>query len=277
MSGTAKLVRLGVALEAAEGHADGLPCATLVLARAGAGRCVSLGIVRAVLSAAQGLTIPHLSHHFVCRKRRLRQWCEEAVDAGAERVLILGPGGDGLGPHLAMTCPQAEIVEIEHPECCEMRSAQIASLPSVPCNLRLEACDLNRRDALDGFLASASPSVVVAEGVLMYLRPAAVLGLLQSASRQTACIDVMASFATPRTDGRLAFECARPWAAWYLAATGEPWRWAISAGRAGAALRRHGFRVQAIAGAPEQEGVQFGTHSCTLPSPGECLVWARRP
>lgn len=276
MNGTAQLVQIGVALEAACGRADALPPTTLSLARSAAGRFARSGIWRSVLSAAQTLTIPGLSHHFVCRKHLLRRWCEEAIGSGVERVLILGPGGDGLGPHLAMAYPSVEIVEVEHPARCEARRVQLASLAVTPRNLRVEARDLNRRGVLDEFVSSATPSVVVAEGVLMYLRPAAVLGLLQSASRGRSCRGVMASFATPRADGRLAFERARPWAAWYLAARGEPWRWATSAGRVCATLRQHGFRVQALAGAPGREQLRPCARLRALPCAGECLLWAQR-
>lgn len=276
MSATARLVRLGVALEDAGGHADGLPLATRQLARRGTRGRIGLAPARWALRLAQALTLPHLSRHFVARKRQLRVWCDAALRADARRVVILGAGADGLGPELAQRHRQLEVIEVDAPAAAHWRRTQLHALDMEAPNLRLLARDLRQRRALADLCSSSRPTVWVAEGVLMYLPLSSVMRLLQAVSASPAWQRLIFSTATPRADGRLAFAGARPWCSWYLAAHGEPWQWAAAPERTIEALSAAGYPVRALAGAGTLRHPQPPIPAQPLPCPGECLFLAQR-
>jgi O-methyltransferase involved in polyketide biosynthesis len=116
-------------------------------------------------------------------------------------------------------------------------------------NLHLLAEDLGARRLVDVLKEvpawdSTGPTVIVAEGLLMYLPPAAVGDLFRHCAEVTGPGSRLAfTYVGTRPDGR---PDAGPWT-WLvlriLAADGEPWLWSTRPDELGPLLRKHGWAL----------------------------------
>lgn len=111
--------------------------------------------------------------HLALRKRFVDEHVRVAIAAGARRVIVLGAGFDVLALRLAREFADVAFVEVDHPATQIAKRRALAAVGSLPENLSL----LERILETTGAAPSASTStrtVYVAEGLLMYLEPAAV-------------------------------------------------------------------------------------------------------
>lgn len=125
------------------------------------------------------------------RKRFVDDETRAGIADGARQVLVVGAGLDTLSGRLAREFPDVLFLETDHPATGGPKRAALESLGDLPANLVLRAVDLaeTKLDAvLDGTPAwrRGALSVVVAEGVLMYLDPADVSAFLAAASAAVA-------------------------------------------------------------------------------------------
>lgn len=138
----------------------------------------------------QDRLIPGQFEAFGHRKIFMQQQVENAINEGATQVLILGAGFDTLCLRLAPKYPNVHFFEIDHPATSEAKSAGIA-IEGRPKNMTQIAVDLGSQAlskvlAEDGCWQSSQRSVLVAEGLLLYLTDEAVRGLLVEAAACTA-------------------------------------------------------------------------------------------
>ena len=124
------------------------------------------------------------------RKRFIEDEVREAIAAGAGQVLVVGAGFDTLGLRLAPELPDVTFVEVDHPATHGVKRNAVEAVGEVPSNLHLVAADL-RQEALGKVLdvtetwSSDASSVVVAEGLLMYLAEIEVVALFDEIRRAT--------------------------------------------------------------------------------------------
>lgn len=274
MSATAALVQLGIAVETARGNGYGLPQQTIQLAENRFGGWARNPVARSGLLALQALTVPNLSRHFVARKRQILRWAEDAVARSVQRIVILGAGCDGLGPYLALTYSDITIIEVHMPAEVERRRLQLQIHGLLLHNLSLQGQNLSAGLPTALSRSVHEPTLVIVEGVLMYLSPWSACRLLRKIADQHRCHELIASFALPRADGRLAFVRARPWAAWWLARKNETWRWALDASRALNWIERRGFKIEHVAGVFADT---WSGENIALPCRGESVIHVRRP
>ena len=182
------------------------------------------------------LRVRGLAEHLRGRKRFLRAHAERFLQTGGEQVVILGAGLDGLGERLALVFPDAHILEID-------RAAVLATKAGAPVS-RL-AADLAAGFPEDHGLATDAPTLVVAEGLFMYLPREAVARLLhEAATAFRGPLELLATFADRagagsidridahlrrRTGSGFAFRCGLDEAAALIAEHGfdevvDPWR-----------------------------------------------------
>ncbi len=181
---------------------------------------------------------------FAHRKAFCERQVRRGLEAGARQVLVLGAGYDTLGWRLAPEFPGVDFFEIDHPSTARLKAKGIAAMGR-RANLHLLAENLAERKLVDVLQANATwdataPTVIVAEGLLMYLTPEDVGTLLEQGAAVTGTGSHMVfTYVGTRADGR---PDAGPWT-WLveriLAATGEPWQWSIRPGDLGAFLREH--------------------------------------
>jgi methyltransferase (TIGR00027 family) len=115
---------------------------------------------------------------FAHRKAFCEGQVREGLGGGASQVLVLGAGYDTIGWRLAPEFAGVEFFEIDHPATARLKAKGIGAMGR-RTNLHLIAEDLGKRHLVDVLRATeawsaTAPTVIVAEGLLMYLPPEAV-------------------------------------------------------------------------------------------------------
>jgi methyltransferase (TIGR00027 family) len=193
--------------------------------------------------------VPGMALHVGLRKRFFDDETRTALAAGATQVLIVGAGFDTLALRLAAEFPEVTFVEVDQAATHAVKRASVEALGALRPNLHLLSADL-AVESLEQVLAGldawrpAGVSVVVAEGLLMYLPEVDVTGLFQAVRRSTA------------PGSRLLFsyllhdEAGRPQVGKLPAVTrgmfellGEPLRWSVREGGLQEFLASHGYRL----------------------------------
>lgn len=188
------------------------------------------------LAVVLGLAInPWTSGEFEALAYR-KAFCEravlDAIDRGATQVLVLGAGFDTLCWRLALTHSAISFVEIDHPATSKAKVQGIRQMGQ-PDNMKMIAADLSQQ-SLQQVLADDKTwdpnavSIIVAEGLLMYLKPNDVLNLFK---RTAASVGRESRFALShflaRRNGRPDLGPWGDYALFGLKLIGEPVQWAI--------------------------------------------------
>lgn len=165
---------------------------------------------------------------FAHRKAFCERHVRQGIDDGASQVLALGAGYDTLGLRLGPEFPEVRFFEIDHPATAGRKATGIAKLGQ-PANLHLVAEDLGEHALADVLSAlgewdARATSVVVAEGLLQYLRPEATRELFLHCSAVTGPGSRVAfTYIGSGIDGRPDVGRWTGLVLWILRATGEPW------------------------------------------------------
>ncbi len=198
--------------------------------------------------------LPGQFEAFAHRKAFCERHVRDGIRAGATQILVLGAGYDTLGWRLAPEFPSVMFFEIDHPATARLKAHGIDAMGRRD-NLCLIAEDLGTQRLVEVLKAGAAwdPSaltVIVAEGLVMYLPPEAVRDLFCQCAAITGDGSRMAfSFIPTGTDGR---PDAGRWTGmmlWLQKAAGEPWTWSIHPEELGSFLAETGWKF-----APEQLG-----------------------
>jgi methyltransferase (TIGR00027 family) len=221
------------------------------------------------------VTLPGIVEHYWHRKRHIEARCRDALASGVQRVVVAGAGFDTLALRLAPEYPEVEFVEIDHPatqaaKCIALQSH--AGARRLARNLRFVACDL----AADGVPRAAMDervrTLVIAEGLLMYLVEDTVARHLREwAARMAPGSRVLFTFMQRWPDGRAGF---RPYSRWidaWLASRGEPFRWAVKP--------EHAAQIAGDAGLDLMECVgtrELSLRARTVPLDGEWVALCER-
>lgn len=247
VSATARLVAAGTVLEARDESEARLPRACLALDRSGRKLLATIDAPagRVALRLVQALALPRVAAHWAWRKRRIARWAHEALAAGARQVLILGAGWDGLGARLARLPAAPRVIELDAPATLALKRAALARFED-PAPLLVDA-DLARDDPqallarVPGFDPDA-PTLVVAEGLLMYLERERVVELCAALRRVLGGpMQLIATAMSSDVHRRPRFRRERPWVCWWLGAKREPFRWGIERCELPGALMALGF------------------------------------
>ena len=207
--------------------------------------------------------LPGQFEAFGHRKAFCEQQVRGGINSGATQVLVLGAGYDTLCWRLAPEFPDVGFFEIDHPATASLKAKGIKELGQRE-NLYLIAEDLGKRKLIDVLKSNktwniTSQTVIVAEGLIMYLPDEAVQGLF----RQCAAI--------VSKDSRFAFsyipsgDDGRPnvgrWTGlmlWLQKVVGEPWLWSIKPDELATFLQKQGWRVvKELMQGSGQHGVEF--------------------
>jgi methyltransferase (TIGR00027 family) len=195
------------------------------------------------------------------RKAFLERRVRQGLASGARQVLVLGAGYDTMGWRLAPEFTGVHFFEIDHPATAALKARGIAAMGTRP-NLHLLSEDLGRRQLVDVMHANQAwdamaQTVIVAEGLLMYLPPEAVAALFRQCAEVTGAGSRIAfSYVGTRTDGR---HDAGPWTGlvlWILRVSGEPWLWSIRPEELGPFLDKNGWTLAPDAMA-SRRGVEY--------------------
>ncbi|MCD4751434.1 MAG: SAM-dependent methyltransferase [Thermoanaerobaculales bacterium] len=200
---------------------------------------------------------------FAHRKAFCEHQVRDGIGAGATQVLVLGAGYDTLGWRLAPEFPGVGFFEIDHPATARLKARGIAELGQRD-NLHLIQENLGERSLVEVLTAShlwdrTVPSVVVAEGLLMYLLPAAARDLFGQCSEIAGAGSRIAfTYIGTGVDGR---PDAGRWTGlvlWILKASGEPWFWSIRPKELARFLEETGWTSASdLMGTSSRRGVEY--------------------
>ncbi|GAA4347268.1 hypothetical protein GCM10023165_32250 [Variovorax defluvii] len=213
-------------------------------------KSTSFAPTRRLWRMAERFVLPGVTAHFWHRKRWIERRVRQSLAEGFQRVVIIGAGFDTLALRLAPQFPGVDWIEIDHPATqrakqhalgCEMDGEPAANLRFIAADLAAEALPTKGFD--DG-----RATLVIAEGLLMYLAPAAVEGLFRAlAALRAPTIRILFSFMSKWPDGSTGFRPRSPWVERWLAWRGEPFTWFIEPERIGTFLQPFGFAPLEVA------------------------------
>ena len=185
---------------------------------------------------------------FAHRKAFFERQVRKGIEAGATQVLVLGAGYDTLCWRLAPEFARVNFFEIDRPATARLKAKGIRAM-GLPTNLHLIAEDLEERQLTDVLHADATwdaiaPTVIVAEGLLMYLPPEAVGALFEQCAAATGAGSRIAfTYVGTRSNGQ---PDAGPWSGlvlWLLRVGGEPFLWSIPTGELRPFLNEHCWAI----------------------------------
>ncbi len=200
---------------------------------------------------------------FAQRKAFCERQVREGISEGASQILVLGAGYDTMGWRLAPEFPGVNFFEIDHPATARFKARGIEAMGQRD-NLHLIAKDLGERELEDILKTNErwvlrARTVIIAEGLVMYLPPEAVRGLFcQCALVSGAGTRIAFSYIPSGADGR---PDAGRWTGLMLRlqkVTGEPWIWSIRPEELGPFLEKTGWtNAPALEGTTGKHGVEL--------------------
>ncbi len=207
--------------------------------------------------------LPGQFEAFAYRKAFFERQVRAGIDAGATQILVLGAGYDTLGWRLSPEFRDVIFLEMDHPATADLKAKGIAAMGPRD-NLILISEDLGKRK-IAPVLKDNSPwdpsrrTVILAEGLVMYLSPDAVRDLFrQCADITDADSRLVFTYIPTGEDGR---PDAGPWTGlmlWLQEAVGEPWLWSIRPEALGRFLAETGWKMDsANREMTDKHGVEF--------------------
>jgi methyltransferase (TIGR00027 family) len=200
---------------------------------------------------------------FAHRKAFFARQVREGIGNGATQVLNLGAGYDTMGWCLAPEFPDIEFFEVDHPATAHIKAKGIEPMGRRD-NLHLIPVDLSERRLTDvlgahGLWDRAAQTVVLAEGLLMYLPDAAIRNLLGDCAAMTGAGSRIAfTYVGTKADGRPDAGPYTRFVLWALKMHGEPWLWSIQPEQLSQFLEETGWRnAPSLLGTTRKHGVEY--------------------
>lgn len=197
------------------------------------------------------------------RKAFCEHQVREGISAGATQILVLGAGYDTLGWRLAPEFTSVNFFEIDHPATADLKAKGTEQMGHRD-NLHLLAEDLAERKLVDVLSVNkiwdqTAQTVIVAEGLLMYLPPPAPRELFgQCAAIIGAGSRIAFTYIGTGADGQ---PDAGRWTwlvLWILRASGEPWLWSIRPEELSGFFGESGWtNAPELVGTTNRHGVEF--------------------
>ncbi|MFC1580241.1 class I SAM-dependent methyltransferase [Thermodesulfobacteriota bacterium] len=207
--------------------------------------------------------LPGQFEAFAHRKAFCERQVRDGIDAGAKQILVLGAGYDTMGWRLAPEFSYVRFYEIDHPATACLKAEGIDAMGQ-PNNLFLISEDLGNRKLVDllknyGSWDPSAQTVIIAEGLVMYLSPESVRDLFCQCAAITGFGSRIAfSYIPTGRDGR---PDAGRWTGlmlWLQKVAGEPWLWSIGPEELEMFLSETGWTTdQALEGATDKYGVEY--------------------
>lgn len=197
---------------------------------------------RRVIWAAERWMLPGIVLHYVLRKCAIDQAVRRALAEGSQCLVVVAAGFDALAWRIARSHPHVQVREIDHPATQTVKSRAVGRTQGFPDFFPLDLGAASLATVLD----PRRPTVVVAEGLLMYFTEERVTAMLREiASVLAQGSRVVFTCMTGDRDGHLGFPAGHPLIDRWLRHQREVFRWGIRAGAVPAFLARVGLRLLA--------------------------------
>ena len=262
------ILTLGQKPEMEEVLPDGIVDATeRLLVASGAASATVVRLCRwskmASLYEAFDWMLPGQFEAFAYRKAFCEQQVRDGIDEGATQILVLGAGYDTMTWRLTPIFPDVNFFEIDHPATARLKAKGIMEMGQYD-NLHLIPEDLSKRKLVDVLKSHKSwdqeaNTVIIAEGLLMYLPSSAVNDLFrQCASISGTGTRIAFTYIGKRLDGRPDAGRCTGFLLWILKVNGEPWLWSIQPEQIGRVLKENGWTYSPeLVGEINKRGVEF--------------------
>jgi methyltransferase (TIGR00027 family) len=197
--------------------------------------------------------LPGQFEAFAHRKAFCERQVRDGIGAGVTQILVLGAGYDTMGWRLASEFSGVNFFEIDHPATSRLKARGIDAMGE-PKNLSLIAEDLGKRELVDVLKANNSwdqgvRTVIVAEGLVMYLPPQAVRDLFcQCAVVVGVGSRIAFSYIPAGADGRPDVGRWTGLMLWLQKVAGEPWLWSMRPEQLGQFMEELGWTVTSSQG-----------------------------
>lgn len=213
---------------------------------------------RKAIRLAERCTIPGIIGHWVCRKQWLAAAWRTAESAGFDTLVVLGSGFDSLSPRVAQASAGGILtVDVDHPATLAVRLAAIEKRVSEAH--RFVSHDLSMPGlwaALQGVIPEAASTVVIIEGVLMYLQPERVSELFRELARlRLRQLRVAFTFMETAAGAPPAFRPRSRLIDAWLRLRREPFQSGLDPDTLGVWLQQRGYRLIEQSVAPGREPV----------------------
>ncbi len=207
--------------------------------------------------------LPGQFEAFAHRKAFFEHQVRDCIGLGATQILVLGAGYDTMGWRLAPEYPGVNFFEIDHPATARLKAKGIDAMGPRD-NLCLIAEDLGKRKLVDVLKNNESwdqsaPTIIVAEGLVMYLPAEAVRDLFRQCAVVVGVGSRFAfSYIPSGADGRPDVGRWTGLLLWLQKVIGEPWLWSIRPEELGLFIRELGWKnAPALAETTVKHGVEY--------------------
>jgi O-methyltransferase involved in polyketide biosynthesis len=166
------------------------------------------------------LALPGAVNHWLSRKCEIDRLARQAAQDGFAQLLVIGAGFDTLSFRMAEEGLFTRVISADHP-------ATLAALPPLSAGVEFFPLDLSSNDPVPE--VSPLPTLIILEGLLMYLPETTVKRLLGNLSQlEVPCTRLVASWML-ETPGRPAGFREQSWfISIWLRLRGEPMLWATT-------------------------------------------------
>ncbi|MEI6106975.1 MAG: SAM-dependent methyltransferase [Opitutae bacterium] len=184
---------------------------------------------RTCLRALEHLMLPGISTHYLARKRWIESVSRRALARGVTQLVVLGAGFDSLAWRLHREYPAVPCFELDHPatQAAKRRALRpAANLTYLPIDFGTDSPAATLR-ACPAF-SRIKPTLIIAEGLLMYFpeqRVTALLGELAGLTRPPA--EMLFSYMAQSADGSISFRGEHTAVRWWLRWRHEPFQWGL--------------------------------------------------
>ena len=210
-----------------------------------------------------GVLAPCMAQHYVARKRYIEQTVYSLIrEKRVSQVVNIGAGFDGLLVQLKSDFPNVRCVEIDHPATQRVKIAVCENVvPDVHGRPGFIACDLSSTTfsrcmaGANGIVDRALPTVLIAEGVLMYLHEKQVKEMLEDIRKQFSSVPTYLIFGALHLRNRKKTMAARI-SDWILKDLHESYYWSMREDEFPTFLHAAGFVQQAHADPLQLAGVE---------------------
>ena len=192
--------------------------------------------------------LPGQFEAFAHRKAFCEHHVKEGIQLGTSQILVLGAGYDTLAWRLSAEFPEVNFFEIDHPATATLKARGVDAM-GPRSNLFLIAEDLGRHELIDVLAEKPNwdlnaQSIIITEGLVMYLTPESVKSLFnQCAASVGSGSRVAFSYIPTGTNGRPDAGPRTGMMLWLQKAAGEPWLWSIIPEELGPYLEKCGWKM----------------------------------
>lgn len=226
------------------------PLSTLLAADTGwFGFALSHASARASLGALERLALPGIITHYLARKRWIEALTRRELARGVTQVVVLGAGFDLLAWRLHREQPEIRFFELDHPATQSPKQQTLG----VADNLTFLPVDLTTDSPVAALHACPKfspdePTLIIAEGLLMYFQETRVAGLLRELTGLTRpSVSLVFTFMARAPDGSITFRAEHAAVGWWLRWRSEPFQWGIAPAALPDFLQRCGLQPGTMA------------------------------